>query len=512
MEIASTGDPSPRTGRWWRIVLGPALASVIVVLGPGDTPTVAAMAAIAAWMAAWWVTEAVPIPVTALLPLVLIPVAGIQSVVDVAPNYGRSTVFLFLGGYMLAIGLQASGVHRRMALGIVHAVGGEPTRVILGFMIASAFLSMWITNTATVMVLMPIGLSVIEAARDRDTDPRELRNFAVTVMLAIAYAADMGGMTTLVGTAPNLSYKEQLTRLFPAAPETSFVGWMGIGLPLAVVFVFCGWLLLTRFLFRPGRSSLLGSSEAVARLRSELGPPRRDEIVTAALFGLTAMLWITRRDITVGGTLIPGWGSIPWLEGGFLDDSVVAVGMAILLFIIPSKSRPGERLLDWSMSSRMPWGMLLLFGGGFALADGFGVSGLSLWMGGHFSALEGAPPLLVILLVCTALTFLTELTSNTATTEMALPILGAAAVAMNTDPRALMIPATLSASCAFMMPVASPTQAIVFGSGWVPIRQMVRAGIWFNLLGIALVTLVFWVLCGPVAGIVPGSVPAWVTP
>ncbi|MDP6538225.1 MAG: SLC13 family permease [Planctomycetota bacterium] len=512
MQHASTGDRPVATGRWWRIALGPALAASLWAFGAGDTPTVAAMAAIAAWMAAWWVTEAVPIPVTALLPLVLVPLAGIQPVTEVAPNYARSTVFLFLGGYMLAIGLQESGVHRRLALWIVHTVGGSPSRVILGFMIAAAFLSMWITNTATVMVLMPIGLSVIEAARDRDADPRELRTFAVTVMLAIAYAADMGGMTTLVGTAPNLSYKEQLTRLFPQAPETSFVGWMGIGLPLAVVFVFCGWLLLTRLLFRGGAAALLGSREAVARLRGELGPLRRDELVCGLLFTITAVLWITRRDITVGDVVLPGWGSLPWIAGSLIDDSVVAVGMAILLFLIPSQSRPGERLLEWRMSDRMPWGMLLLFGGGFALADGFGASGLSLWMGGHFSALEGAPPLLVILLVCTALTFLTELTSNTATTEMALPILGAAAVAMNADPRALMIPATLSASCAFMMPVASPTQAIVFGSGWVPIRQMVRAGIWFNLLGIGLVTVVFWVLCGPVAGIVPGSVPEWVAP
>ncbi|MAF67241.1 MAG: sodium:dicarboxylate symporter [Planctomycetes bacterium] len=512
MESAPLGDGSPSTGRWWRVALGPALAAVIVALGPGDTPSVAAMAAIAAWMAAWWVTEAVPIPVTALLPLVLIPLAGVQPVAEVAPNYGRSTVFLFLGGYLLAIGLQASGVHRRLALWIVHTVGGEPTRVILGFMVAAAFLSMWITNTATVMVLMPIGLSVIEAARDRDADPRELRTFAVTVMLAIAYAADMGGMSTLVGTAPNLSYKEQLARLFPQAPETSFVGWMGIGLPLAVVFVFAGWLLLTRVLFRSGDASLLGSREAVARLRGELGPLRRDERLTAILFTVTALLWITRRDITIGGAGLPGWGSLPLIAGSFIDDSVVAVGMAILLFLIPSQSRPGERLLEWRMSDRMPWGMLLLFGGGFALADGFGASGLSLWMGGHFSVLEGAPPFLVIVLVCASLTFLTELTSNTATTEMALPILGAAAVAMNTDPRALMIPATLSASCAFMMPVASPTQAIVFGSGWVPIRQMVRAGIWFNLIGIALVTLVFWALCGPVAGIDPGSVPEWIAP
>jgi len=499
-------------GSWWKLALGPALATAVILIGPGDDPNIARMAGVALWMAAWWVTEAVPIPVTALLPLVLLPVLGISPVRDVAPNYGRSTVYLFLGGFLLALGLQASGVHRRMALFIVHKVGGEPRRVVLGFMIASAFLSMWISNTATVMVLMPIGLSVIAAVKDRGVSGKPLATLAVTIMLGIAYAADMGGMATLVGTPPNLSYKEQLVRLFPGAPPPSFAGWMMLGLPISFVFLGVGWVILTRFVFRMGSESLMGSRDAVAGLRAELGPIRRDERVAVTVFAITAVLWMTRKDIQFGLFTMPGWSSLPFLTRGHLDDAVVAVAMAILLFLIPSASRPGERLLEWRMARDVPWGMLLLFGGGFALAAGFKSSGLSLWLGESLAGLRGADPWLVMVLVCVSLTFLTELTSNTATTEMVLPILAAAGVALDMDPRGLMIPATLSASCAFMMPVASPTQAIVFASGYVPIRDMVRAGIWFNLVGVILVALVFTLLAGPIMGIDIGVRPEWATP
>jgi len=485
----------------WKLALGPALAALVVLFGPGEDPRIARMAAVAVWMAAWWVTEAVAIPVTALLPLVLLPLMGIQPVREVAPNYGRSTIYLFLGGFLLALGLQASGVHKRIALGIVYRVGGQPRRIVLGFMIASAFLSMWISNTATVMVLMPIGLSVLMAARDRGVEDAPLKMLGVAVMLGIAYAADIGGMATLVGTPPNLSYKEQLVRLFPDAPAPAFSDWMKLGVPLSIVFLFTGWLLLTRVALRLGDVSLLGSREAVSALRAELGPVRRDEVVTGTVFGITALLWMTRKAV---------WGGL--FVDGFVDDAVVAVTMAIALFVIPSHSRKGERLLEWSMARQVPWGMLLLFGGGFALAAGFKSSGLSHWMGEQFTALQGVSPLVVMVLICIVLTFLTELTSNTATTEMVLPILASAAVALGTDPRYLMIPATLSASCAFMMPVASPTQAIVFASGWVPMRQMIRAGIWFNLLGVVLVSVFFALLSGMVMGIDPGVVPQWAKP
>ena len=298
-------------------------------------------------------------------------------------------------------------------------------------------------------------------------------------------------------------------RLFPEAPPPAFASWMVMGLPISIVFLTVGWLLLTRVTFRLQTGALLGSREAVQALREELGPIRRDEVVAGTLFAATALLWMTRKDVQIGNVSLPGWSSLPFLERGYVDDAVVAVSMAIVLFLVPSKDRPGERMLEWSMTRDVPWGMLLLFGGGFALAAGFKSSGLSTWLGSQFTALEGQSPLVVMVLVCVVLTFLTELTSNTATTEMVLPILASAGVALGTDPRYLMIPATLSASCAFMMPVASPTQAIVFASGWVPIRDMVRAGIWFNILGIILVSLVFALLAGPVWGIDPSRLPAW---
>jgi sodium-dependent dicarboxylate transporter 2/3/5 len=510
--VRSLPDASPEAGprrSRWKLALGPALALILVLVEPGGDPLVARMAAVAVWMACWWVTEAVPIPVTALLPLVLLPLLGIESIRNVAPEYGRSTVFLFLGGFLLALGLQSSGVHRRIALFLVSKVGSAPQRMVLGFMLASAFLSMWISNTATVMVLLPIALAVLAAVRDRDVDAKTVRTLGVMVMLGIAYAADIGGMATLVGTPPNLSYKQQLTRIFPDAPEPSFAQWMMLGLPLATAFLGIGWILLTRVCFRCVRTPLLGGRDAITSLRRELGPIRRDEWIAAGIFAATALLWMTRTDIALGSWTLPGWGGLPFLTAGHLDDAVVAVAAAILLFLVPSQSEPGRHLLEWDDARDVPWGMLLLFGGGFALAAGFRSSGLSDAVGTLFESLAGTSPLLVMVCVCVGLTFLTELTSNTATTEMVLPILAAAATTLGTDPRYLMIPATLSASCAFMMPVASPTQAIVFGSGYVPIRDMVRAGIWFNLLGILLVTVFFALLAGPVMGIDPSLVPEW---
>ena len=496
---------------WWKLLLGPALATIVMLLAPGDDPKIAAMAAVAVWMAAWWITEAIPIPATSLLPLVLMPLFGIDGIKSVAPNYARSVIFLFLGGFLLALGLQASGAHRRLALSIVHRVGGQPTRIVLGFMLATALLSMWISNTATVMVLMPIGLAVLASAKEQGADASVLKGFGVALMLGIAYAADIGGMATLVGTPPNISYAAQLERLFPDAPAPSFAQWTMLALPGSIVFLGVGWWILTRFVFRMPADEVMGGRDAVAALRAEQPRLGRDEVITGLVFGFTALLWMTRQGFTFGNVVLPGWSRALGLEKGFVDDAVVAIAMALALFVIPSRQRPGEALLTWEHTKEVPWGMLLLFGGGFALAAGFKSSGLSSWVGEQFTVLEGAPTIAVVVVVCVVLTFLTELTSNTATTELVLPVLAAAGVALDTDPRALMIPATLSASCAFMMPVASPTQAIVFGSGYVPIRDMVRAGIWFNLLGIALVTLGFWLLAGPVMGIDFGVRPPWAT-
>ena len=513
-------DPSAGASKPHRMRRNALLAGLGVVLAvctwafvpfPESQPMAAPMAAIAVLMAVWWVLEVVPIPVTALLPLVLMPLFGVAELGDVSAKYGKGTIFLFLGGFILALGLQRSALHRRIALGIISRIGSRPNRLLLGFMLATALLSMWISNTASVMVMMPIGLSVLEESRQRGVPGQVVGFMGTAIMLGIAYAADIGGMATPVGTPPNLVLLEMQTELFPDAPIIGFGQWALMGIPLATLFLGSGWLLLSRVIFRLPREPLFAQSGAIEKAVSELGPIRRDEVLCGLVFGVTALLWMTGSDIQLGETYyIPGWRGFLGLEA--VGDPVVAVGAAIVLFLIPSKDRPGEALMDWETAKTLPWGILLLFGGGFGLAMGFETSGLSVVIGDGVAGLRGVNPVLVVIIVCAALTFLTELTSNTATTTLVLPILANASVALGIDPRALMIPATLSASCAFMMPVASPTQAIVFGSGYVPIKQMVRAGIWFNILGIVIVTLVFLVLGGPVFGVDLTVLPAWATP
>jgi len=503
-----------------RLVLGPGLAAVVLALDPGERVETARMAAVAAWMAAWWISEAVPIAVTALLPLVLLPMGRISPVSEVALSYGRSTLFLFLGGFLIALALETSGLHRRLALAIVRKVGSRPSRLVFGFMLATWLLSMWLSNTSTTMLMLPIVLSVLATAREKeatdgpagsDTPRDESAKLSVAMLLGIAYAANMGGMATLVGTPPNLAFSRLFVQLFDGAPAVTFAQWMLLALPFSLTFLVTGWLLLTRVVTRLPRHELMGGRAAIEDQWRQLGPLRRDELLSGGVFAATAALWISGAGIDLGGVSLPGWREALGVTG-YVDDAVVAVAMAVLLFMLPSADRPGEALLEWSMTRELPWGMLLLFGGGFALAAGFQSSGLSQWAGGNFAVLGGSHPWLVVALVCLLVTYLTELTSNIATAEMLLPILATAAVTLGLDPRALMIPATLSASCAFMMPVATPPAAIVYGTGLVPIRSMVRAGMLFNLLGIALVMGTMAALAGPILGIDIDQLPAWVRP
>jgi sodium-dependent dicarboxylate transporter 2/3/5 len=480
--------------RAWKLLLGPALAALVYLLGPGDDPTVARMAAVAVWMAAWWMTEAVPIPVTALLPLVLLPILRIGAVETVAPDYGRPTIFLFLGGFLVALGLETTGLHKRMALFLVHKIGSRPRGLVLGFMLSAGLLSMWISNTAAVMVHLPIVLAVLASVRARGGDEAQLFRLGSAVLIAVAYGANIGGLATPVGTPPNLIYRAQLKELFPRAPSFSFAQWMSFGVPLSAAYLGIGWLVLTRVAFRLGGEPLLGSRDAVGAMRRELGPLRRDEIMAAAVFVATALLWVLREPLKLGNDGV---------------DGVIAMAAGILLFVLPSLDRPGKRLLEWHDTARVPWGMLLVFGGGFALASGFQSSGLSAWLGDRLAALHGIPPFALMAIVCVGLTLLTELASNTAATQMVLPVLASAATAAGTDPRYLMIPATLAASCGFMLPVGSPTQTIVFGTGLVPMRDMLRAGIWFDVVGFLLIMALFALLAGPAMGIDAGVLPAW---
>ncbi|MCB0402750.1 MAG: SLC13/DASS family transporter [Flavobacteriales bacterium] len=482
-------------------LFGVAVALLGYTLVPGDVhPEAPKMAAVVILMAVFWIFEVIPIAVTSLMPIILFPLFGILDAKSTALFYGKEIIFLFLGGLMLAQGIQESNLHKRIALHIVHLIGSKPSRLILGFMIATAFLSMWISNTASVMLMMPIGLSIIEELKEGHASKKFISRFAVAVMLGVAYAADIGGMATLIGTPPNMVFLEMYHELFPELEPIGFTQWMMMGLPISVVFIISGWLLMTKVIFRMPKEKLFESKDLIKGLIKSLGKLRRDELLSGLVFALAAILWVTGSDIHLNdGFVIHGWRSSFGLET--VSDASIAIATSLLLFIIPSQDRPQKTLLTWKKARTLPWGILLLFGGGFAIAGGFDSSGLSVLIGNLFAKLPFDSPVVIVSLVCLVLTFLTEITSNTATTNLLLPILAKASAVLGIDPRYLMIPATLSASCAFMMPIASPTQAIVFGSGYVKIKQMIRAGILFNLLGILVVTTIFFLLAELVFGI-----------
>ncbi len=487
--------------KWLFGLLGIIIAATTYYLVPSiEFPQAPLMAAIVVIMAVFWIFEVIPIPVTSLFPLVLFPAFEILDTKTTALFYGKDIIFLFLGGFMLAQGIQESNLHKRIALNIVKIVGSKPANLVLGFMLATAFLSMWISNTASVMLMMPIGLSLIEEVKESKVSKKFITKFAVAIMLGIAYAADIGGMATLIGTPPNMVFSEVYHTLFPDLLKVGFTQWMMMGLPITIIFLASGWLLMTKIIFRMPKAKIFKNSSLIKELITDLGKISRDELLSGIVFLIAALLWITGSDVTLSDNItLHGWRSNFGLEQ--VSDASIAIGTAVLLFIIPSKNKPKETLLTWKKAKTLPWGILLLFGGGFALAGGFTSSGLSNLIGNLFTEITVDSPLIIVIIVCIVLTLLTELTSNTATTNLILPILAKASVVLGIDPRFLMIPATLSASCAFMMPVASPTQAIVFGSGHVKIKQMIKAGVLFNILGIIIVTGVFFLLSKYVFGI-----------
>ena len=480
-------------------------------------------AAVTALVACWWISVAIPIPATSLLPLVLFPVVGVMPVSNAAIPYADSNVFLFMGGFIIALGVQRWGLHRRIALHIVRVIGTGRATIVLGFMLASAVLSMWISNTATTMMMLPIGLAVISALGELDEQdsPRQRENFATAIMLGIAYAASVGGVATPIGTPPNISFRGQLVQLFPGAPEISFGQWMLLFVPLLVVFLPIVWLLLTRVTARLSPRPLAAGRQVVRQHLASLGPMRRPEIIMLIVFAATALLWMTRK-IPIGETDY-GWAALlervsssadggpPRFRAALINDATVALGMALLLFTVSAgRDDAGRRrrLMNWHTAVQLPWGILLLFGGGFAIAEAFRASGLSAWLGEVFANLGITSPLLLVIGTCLLLTFLTEITSNTATTQVMLPIVANVSVELGINPLLLMLPATISASCAFMLPVATPPNAIVFGSGQVTMGRMVRTGILLNLIGVVLVTLLIYFLARPLLGLEFGALPA----
>ncbi len=462
------------------------------------------MAAVALLMATWWITEAIPIPATALLPLILFPLLGILPAKQVSVRYADQNIFLFMGGFFIAMAMQRWGLHKRIALYIVRFLGTSPRRIILGFMVATAFLSMWISNTATTMMMFPIGLAVIiHAATMIEKEKLEIEtapgsfNFGIALMLGIAYSASIGGIATLVGTPPNIVFVGIFKSLFPEAVEIGFLDWFKIGLPLVLIFLPVTWIYLTRIAVPPKVKQIPGGKDVIDSDIRALGVMTQGEKLTLIVFVFVALAWIFRRNIDLGFITIPGWSSLLGIEK-FVHDSTVAIFGAILLFLLPVDFRKGIFVLNWEWALRIPWGIILLFGGGFALAAGFQSSGLAQWIGERLSFLSGVPTIFMILCICLLLTFLTEVTSNTATTTMMMPVLGALAVATSIHPFLLMIPATMSASCAFMLPVATPPNAIIFGSGYLRIPDMARVGFFLNLIGAIIITLIVYFLVIPI--------------
>lgn len=455
-------------------------------------PQINSMAAIAALMAVLWITEAIPLAATSLIPIIFFPLTGILSTEEIASSYINSIIFLFLGGFLIAIAMEEWNLHKRIALKIIMLFGGSPSSIIFGFMSAGAFLSMWISNTATALMLLPIGLAVIQKL-EAEFDNERTHNFGINILLAFAYSSSIGGIATLIGTPPNLVMVKTLEVLFPKSPAISFGNWMLLAVPISLLMLISAGIILTKVLFKLDKKIQL-ANEFIKSEYHQLGKLSFEQKTVSLIFFITAIFWIFRSDIFLGFTTIPGWSNLI-STSELIKDGTVSITMAFILFLIPSKS--GKRaLLDTAAFTKVPWGVILLFGGGFALAKGFTATGLSEFLGHQLTGLSGVSPIFIIIIIATFVTFLTELTSNTALTQMVLPIVASVSVAIGLNPLLLMFTATLSASMAFMLPVATPPNTIIFSGGRIKIIEMVKAGFLLNLAGIVVISLCVYFLGG----------------
>ncbi len=493
------------------LIVAPILCGLFILffdLSPGHRE-VTYTAAIALLMSVWWITEAIPLAATALLPLFLFPAFGIMDGKAVSSEYINNVIFIFIGGFLVALAMERWNLHKRLALRILMFLGVQPRFILLGFMLSTAFISMWVSNTATAMMMVPIGIAVVSNLEEI-LGIEKVRKFAIAIFLGIAYSASIGGIATLIGTPPNLVFVKIFNTFFPKAPVISFAQWLFFALPVAVVFLFLVWGLLS-LMFCP-RKGLGLDKQIFSDQYKALGPISYEEKIVLVDFFILVLLWIFRADINIGSFTIPGWSNL-FPDAGFIDDGTVAVTMAFILFLIPARNQNGgnggRRILTWKTATGLPWDIVLLFGGGFALASGFTTSGLSEWLGKQLEGLGSLPPILVVACVCFLLTFLTELTSNTAISQILLPILAALSVSIRVNPLLLMIPGTLSASFAFMLPVGTPPNAIVFGTKRVRIVDMARVGLILNFIGIIIVTLAIFLLGKAVFGIDLSKMPEW---
>ena len=491
------------TIQWIGLIAGPALALLLYGLLPHAYPNSAgetvgfsnagrATMALAAWMAVWWMTEAVELYATALLPLVALPMTGAASVRAAAAPYAHELIFLFMGGFLIALAMQRWGLHRRLALRALRAAGDHPAGIVACFMGVTAFFSMWVSNTATAVMMLPIALSIIALVEQVEPGSKERPHFALCLLLGIAYAASIGGIGTIIGTPPNVFLASFIQSSL--GEEISFVRWMGVGLPLVAVFLPLAWLMLTRVLYPLRGERIEGSREVTERAYRELGVMSRGERIVLAVFLLAAVSWIS-RPLLVSVQI----GDMHPLAG--LSDPVIAMVAALVLFVVPVDVKRRVFVMNWETALKLPWGILLLFGGGLSLAAAIRANGVGEYIGHQLAILSGIPTLLLVMAVIALVIFLTELTSNTATTATFIPILAALAPVFDLHPYMLIVPAAIAASCAFMLPVATPPNAIVFGSGHVTIQQMIRAGFWLNLTGVVLITVLVYTVMMRMLGV-----------
>lgn len=475
-------------------------------LQPGK-PEVTYTLAVALLMAIWWIFEVIPLAVTALLPVALFPLLGVMNGQEVSATYFNYVIFLFIGGFIVALAMQKWNLHKRIALKLLMFTGTSPARILLGFMFVTAFLSMWISNTATAMMVVPIVMSIIIKLEEHLSE-KDLSHYSVGLLLGVAYSASIGGIATLVGTPPNLSFARIFQIMFPEAPQISFSDWFIFAAPISIILFLFVWLYLY-LAYKPKAS--LASLEGIdfKKQYKALGPATFAEKIILTDFILLAALWLTRSEIVIGSFNFPGWGSL-FGNPEYLNDGTVAIAMAIILFLIPAGKKNSEPIITWETMKKLPWDIVLLFGGGFALASAFKESGLSLWFGELLGNAANLHPIVLIFIIAFAITFLTELTSNTATTEMILPILAGISVSAQINPLLLMLPATISASLAFMLPVATPPNAIVFASSKLQVMQMAKAGLIINIVGAILVTLMTYYWGSWVFNIDFSLAPVWV--
>ena len=464
------------------LILGPLAFFVFLIFGQFEGLSNSSQSVLAStlWIAIWWVTEAIPIAATALLPIILFPLSQGMELPTTTESYGHKYVFLYLGGFLIAIGIEKWNLHKRIAINIISFIGTDVRKVILGFMIATAFLSMWISNTATSVMMLPIGVAIIKQLKD---NPASLENentiFGKALMLGIAYSASIGGIATLIGTPPNLVMAGVISEIYNY--EITFFKWFIFGFPISIILLFFCWYYITRVAYVFNQREFPGGRSEVNRLKNDLGPISYEEKIIAIIFALAGFCWITRSFLLQ--SILP-----------VLDDTIIAISFGLILFVIPSKAKTNT-LLNWKDTIQLPWGVIILFGGGMAIAKAFEISGLAIWLGELMTTLNALPFFILIIFLIAAVNFLTEITSNLATTAMILPVLASLAFEIGVHPFGIMIGAAVAASCAFMLPVATPPNAIVFGSGYLKIPDMVSRGIVLNIFSIILIAvMVYFIL------------------